>query len=48
KRRGLGLGLASSREIIERHGGNINVEGVLGEGTTFYVKLPVKEACDRE
>ncbi|MCK6578986.1 MAG: ATP-binding protein [Anaerolineae bacterium] len=48
KMRGLGLGLAISREIIERHGGSIGVESVLGAGTTFQIKLPVKEVCDRE
>lgn len=48
KMRGLGLGLAISREIIERHGGSINVESSLGEGTTFTIRLPVKETCDRE
>lgn len=48
KLRGLGLGLAISREIIERHGGSIGVESVLGAGTTFQIKLPVKEVCDRE
>lgn len=48
KLRGLGLGLAISREIIERHGGSISVESVLGAGTTFHIKLPVKEVCDRE
>ncbi len=48
KTRGLGLGLAISREIIERHGGSISVESVLGAGTTFHFKLPVKETCDRE
>ena len=48
KLRGLGLGLAISREIIERYGGSISVESVLGAGTTFTIKLPVKEVCDRE
>ncbi len=48
KMRGLGLGLAISREIIERHGGNISVESVVGAGTTFQIKLPVKEVCDHE
>lgn len=48
KMRGLGLGLAISREIIEQHGGSINVESGLGKGAAFYIKLPVKEACDHE
>lgn len=39
--RGLGLGLALARRIIEAHGGSIRVESVLGSGTTVRVELPV-------
>lgn len=35
-----GLGLAISKKIVEAHGGTINVETKVGEGTTFYVHLP--------
>ncbi|MGQ1837621.1 sensor histidine kinase [Kocuria turfanensis] len=38
---GLGLGLAVAREIVERHGGSIRCESVLGEGTVFTVLLPL-------
>lgn len=38
---GLGLGLSICAEIIERHGGTIGVESTLGEGTTFWFKLPL-------
>lgn len=37
---GTGLGLAISYGIIERHGGEIEVESSGGEGTTFIVRLP--------
>ena len=37
---GNGLGLYISREIIERHGGRIQVDSSLGEGTTMRVYLP--------
>jgi PAS domain S-box-containing protein len=35
-----GLGLTISRNIIERHGGTIEVESETGVGTTFVVRLP--------
>jgi signal transduction histidine kinase len=37
---GVGLGLAVVYGIIRRHGGKIDVESVLGEGTTFHITLP--------
>ena len=38
--RGVGLGLAISRSILERHSGSIAVESDVGRGTTFTVTLP--------
>jgi len=38
--KGVGLGLAVSYGIIERHGGRIEVQSELGKGTTFTVYLP--------
>lgn len=37
---GVGLGLAISRGIIERHRGRIEVQSEQGKGTTFSIKLP--------
>jgi len=37
---GVGLGLAISRGIVERHNGRIEVHSELGRGTTFTVTLP--------
>lgn len=38
---GTGLGLAIVKHIVNRHGGRLQIESVLGEGSTFTVFLPV-------
>jgi nitrogen fixation/metabolism regulation signal transduction histidine kinase len=43
KSSGTGLGLAICKDIVERMGGEIWFETKLGEGTQFYVRLPLVE-----
>jgi signal transduction histidine kinase len=45
--RGLGLGLFAARNILEAHGGQIQVESQPGRGSTFIVILPVG-ACTKD
>ena len=40
---GTGLGLALAEQIISTHRGHILAESTLGQGTTFYIYLPVLE-----
>ncbi len=41
---GTGLGLALTRQLVEALGGEIGVESTPGEGSTFWVRLPVAAA----
>lgn len=39
---GTGLGLSISNGIIKKHGGSIDLKSLIGKGSTFTVKLPLK------
>ncbi len=40
---GTGLGLSSVMQIVNQHGGRINLESETGKGATFFVRLPVEK-----
>ena len=45
---GTGFGLAVAKRIVERHGGTIEVESTLGQGTVFTIELPLSQSARRD
>jgi two-component system, NtrC family, sensor kinase len=43
--KGTGLGLSLSYGIVQKHGGQIEVDSVPGQGTTFRVTLPMRQSA---
>ena len=46
KPNGTGLGLSISAHIVTQHGGQIDVESVAGQGSTFRIALPYQVRID--
>ncbi len=43
EQKGTGLGLAIVRSIVERHGGKVWLESQLGQGSTFFLQVPLHQ-----
>ncbi|MEM6280399.1 MAG: ATP-binding protein [Verrucomicrobiota bacterium] len=45
---GTGIGLALSRQLVEKHGGTIRCEAREGGGSSFVVALPLRETHEEK
>ena len=45
--KGDGLGLSTLQGVVSRHGGDVTLDSEAGEGTTFYIRIPLADPSDR-
>ncbi|MCH2109442.1 MAG: HAMP domain-containing histidine kinase [Polyangiaceae bacterium] len=43
KRQGTGLGLSITKRLTRMHGGTVKVESELGKGSTFFIRIPIRQ-----
>ena len=48
KAKGIGMGLAICKRIVEQHGGSIELKSKVGQGTTVTIKLPREEEANNK
>ena len=46
--KGTGLGLVVCKRVVEQHGGVVGAESTVGEGSSFWFEIPVKESDSRK
>ncbi len=46
--KGTGLGMPISKQLIEKMGGQISLESVVGVGTSFYIDIPTEKILPEE
>jgi len=46
--KGTGLGMPISKQLIEKMGGSLTLESVVGQGTVFFIDVPIEKVLPEE